>query len=89
MLRTYSALPLFLLSAAALDLSRSARPQRNFRAREIHLLPADVAMPATLLGCGNGDTLLQVSGRWRRVDDQRGPKASGQIMGRLDGEIST
>ena len=66
--------------------------EMNFTRSEISLRPGGAAQINLY-----GDTLLQVSGRWRRVEDRieleitnargmRGAKAVGQIIGRLDGE---
>ena len=66
--------------------------EMNFTRSEISLRPGGSAQISLY-----GDTLLQVMGRWRRVDDRielditnargmRGAKAQGQIMGRMEGD---
>ena len=66
--------------------------EMSFTRSEVSLHPGGAAQISLY-----GDTLLQVSGRWRRVDDRieleitnargmRGAGASGQIIGRLEGD---
>ena len=66
--------------------------EMSFTRAEIALRPGGTAQISLY-----GDSLLQVMGRWRRVEDRielelngarnmRGMKAQGQIVGRLDGE---
>ena len=66
--------------------------EMNFTRAEVSLRPGGAAQISLY-----GETMLQVMGRWRRVEDRieldinsargmRGAKATGQIIGKLDGD---